>query len=143
MSADICSAAYLPYCSSDVYSGTRNASAETGHRYFYGKYIVKAVIADLIENTWITEAEEVVLTGASAGGFGTECNCDLLADQLHAINPEIKVKCISDSGTIYPFNTHSEGCFPHLLQYSFFQAWHGISDESCLEENPDGFDCIR
>ena len=104
---------------------------------------MKAIIADLIENTWITEAEEVVLYGASAGGFGTECNCDLLADQLHAINPEIKVKCISDSGTIYPFNTHSEGCFPHALQYSFFQAWHGVSDESCLEENPDGFDCIR
>ena len=133
----------MPYCSSDVYTGTRNASAETGDLFFHGKYIVKAIIKDLMENTWITEAEEVVLTGASAGAIGTEANCDMLADELHSVNPNIKVKCISDSGTIYPYNTHTPGCYPHLLLYSLFQSWHGISDQSCLEENPDGFDCIR
>ena len=57
----------MPYCSSDVYTGTRNASAATGNLFFHGKYIVKAIIKDLMENTWITEAEEVILTGASAG----------------------------------------------------------------------------
>ena len=134
--------AYVPYCSSDVYTGTRNASAGTGNLIFHGKYIVKAIIQDLIDNTWVTEAEEVVLMGSSAGAIGTESNCDMLADELHRYNSDIKVKCISDSGTIYPFDTHSPGCFPHLLQYSFFQSWDGISDESCLEENPDGYDCI-
>ena len=73
--------AYVPYCSSDVYTGTRNASAGTGNLIFHGKYIVKAIIQDLIDNTWITQAEEVVLMGFSAGAIGTESNCDMLADE--------------------------------------------------------------
>ena len=31
---------YVPYCSSDLYVGTRDASAIRGY-YFHGKYIVK------------------------------------------------------------------------------------------------------
>ena len=84
---------------SDVYSGTRNASAGTGNLIFHGKYIVMAIIQDLIDNTWITQAEEVVLIGLSTGAIGTESNCDMLADMLHRYNSDIKVKCISDSGT--------------------------------------------
>ena len=51
--------AYVPYCSSDWYTGTRNASLLTDGFVFHGKYIVMAIIEDLIQNTWITEAEEV------------------------------------------------------------------------------------
>ena len=47
-----------------------------------------------------------MISGFSAGAFGTEANCDLLADSLHAINPDIGVRCIVDSGSIYPLNTH-------------------------------------
>ena len=50
---------YVPYCSSDLYSGTASASSETGNRIFHGKHIVKAVLDDLIANTWITQAEQV------------------------------------------------------------------------------------
>ena len=50
---------YVPYCSSDLYSGTATASSETGNRIFHGKHIVKAVLDDLIANTWITQAEQV------------------------------------------------------------------------------------
>ena len=52
---------YVPYCSSDLYSGTASASSETGNRIFHGKHIVKAVLDDLIANTWITQAEQVGL----------------------------------------------------------------------------------
>ena len=31
--------------------------------------------------------------GVSAGGIGTEANCDMMADSLHAVNPDIKVQC--------------------------------------------------
>ena len=50
----------------------------------------------------------MVLTGVSAGGLGVDANCDLLADSLHSFNPNIKVKCISDSGSLFPLNTHTE-----------------------------------
>ena len=75
---------YVPYCSSDLHSGTADASAETEGRAFHGKYIIKAIINDLMTNTWLAEADEVVLAGSSAGGFGVERNCDWMADQLKA-----------------------------------------------------------
>ena len=161
--------AYVPYCSSDVYTGTRMKSDDTNGLYFYGHYIVRAILDDLIQNTWISEAEEVikkifqhnfqkpfldksnnsnfiqvVLMGSSAGGEGTDANCDFVADTLHSVNPNIKVKCISDSGSIYPLNTHSEDCDPKEVLLSFFETWEGVSDESCLEQHPDGkAGCLR
>jgi len=54
---------WIPYCSSDVYSGTRDASQDTDNRVFHGKYIIQAVIADLISNTGITSADQVVMIG--------------------------------------------------------------------------------
>ena len=51
--------AYVPYCSSDVYTGTKYRTEGDQGFYFHGHYIVNAILDDLIENTWITEAEEV------------------------------------------------------------------------------------
>ena len=51
--------AYVPYCSSDCYTGTKSASLVTNGYSFHGKYIIYAILDDLIKNTWITEAEEV------------------------------------------------------------------------------------
>ena len=52
-------AVYVPYCSSDLYAGTRNASAQTNGRVFYGKHIVEAIIDSLIADNWIQQAEKV------------------------------------------------------------------------------------
>ena len=57
-----CFPVYVPYCSSDLHSGTRNASLQTNGRVFYGKYIIEAVIDDLIANSWIKQAEKVQST---------------------------------------------------------------------------------
>ena len=51
--------AYVPYCSSDCYTGRKNASLVTDNLTFHGHYIVEALLADLMKNTWIAEAEEV------------------------------------------------------------------------------------
>ena len=45
----------MPYCSSDWFTGTKNASLVTQGFTFHGHYIVRAVIADLLENTWIAQ----------------------------------------------------------------------------------------
>ena len=82
--------------------------------------------------------------GTSAGGIGTDANCDLVAETLHAVNPVTRVRCISDSGTLYPLHTHTPGCDPQLTLFGFFKSWHGISDESCMAEHPDGqLGCVR
>ena len=54
---------YVPYCSSDVYSGTRDGSIITDNFTFHGKHIFYALTEDLIKNTWITEAEQVTVNG--------------------------------------------------------------------------------
>ena len=41
-------------------------------------------------------SSQVVLFGFSAGAIGTEANCDMVADTLHAINPDIKVTCMDN-----------------------------------------------
>ena len=64
-----------------------------------------------------------MLSGFSAGAFGTEANCDLLADSLHAINPDIRVRCIVDSGSIYPLNTHK---YLHIIYSISTQYLHTI-----------------
>ena len=51
----------VPYCSSDVYTGTRNKSDASEGFYFHGHYIIEAIIDDLMQNTWITDAEQVEL----------------------------------------------------------------------------------
>ena len=56
---DVPPAAYVPYCSSDCYTGTKAASAATQGFNFHGHYIVRAIVADLLENTWTSQAEEV------------------------------------------------------------------------------------
>jgi len=133
---------FLPYSSSDVHAGTRSASLLTNNYTFHGKYIFKAFVEDIIKNTWITSAEQVILMGGSAGAIGTEANCDFFAEQLHSINPGQDVRCISDSGSLYPYDTHTKYCDPELLEYFAFEVWNAESDESCEEENPGGLPCI-
>ena len=55
---------FVPYCSSDLYSGTANASSDTEGRAFQGKNIFKAIISNLMTTTWLAEVEEVVLAGS-------------------------------------------------------------------------------
>ena len=50
--------AYVPYCSSDIYTGTRAPSEQSEGLAFYGRHIVMAILADLLENTWLPQAEE-------------------------------------------------------------------------------------
>ena len=53
---------YVPYCTSDAYTGTRAPSDASEGLAFYGKHVFTALVADLLENTWVSQAEE-----ASAG----------------------------------------------------------------------------
>ena len=82
--------------------------------------------------------------GTSAGAEGTDANCDFVAETLHSYNPSIKVKCVSDSGSIYPLNTHTDDCDPQQFILSFTEAWGGELDRSCQVEHPDGkAGCVR
>ncbi|MHA2657853.1 MAG: pectin acetylesterase-family hydrolase, partial [bacterium JZ-2024 1] len=90
---------YVHYCSSDLWSGDREAAPASGGWHFRGARIVRAVIEDLM-NPLITpspnlaDATEVLFSGGSAGGAGVMANLDWVASQF----PRATVRGLNDAG---------------------------------------------
>ena len=59
---------YVPYCTSDVYAGRRNADEASAGYAFHGKFVVEAVVEDLLNNVLLeVYIPQFVLMGMSAG----------------------------------------------------------------------------
>ena len=110
---------WVQYCSSDIWRGTRGKSAETGNRYFYGKYIVKALKKSLIKKFQLNTADVAVLTGSSAGGLGAWMNCD---DFFSGMPSTMDARCVVDSGAWIPWWLPPPSCLVNTLQW--FKVWH-------------------
>ena len=82
---------YVPYCSSDLWSGTNQASPSTAGYHFLGAEIVAAVLQDLILHHNLLDASKVVLSGCSAGAAGVALNCDRVKDKL----PDADFRCVA------------------------------------------------
>ena len=93
---------FVHYCSSDTWSGTRQADEETGGYYFFGRHIFGSVIQSLKENFNLLDATTVVLTGTSAGAQGVTWNCDAFAEWVWAQNPAVDVRCMPNAPEYYP-----------------------------------------
>lgn len=88
---------YIPYCSSDIWSGNKSASRKGGFS-FLGARIIDQVIEDLWQKRGLNRAENLTLAGSSAGGTGVMLNIDRVAENLRAKGADIHVKGIVDSG---------------------------------------------
>lgn len=74
---------FMPYCSSDLWSGTRTeASSNSFDMIFAGHIIFQEIVAHLKEQESLGGATDVILTGASAGGIGVWINAGYLKEQL-------------------------------------------------------------
>ena len=81
---------YIPYCSGDLHSGQRiTNSSETYGFYFNGHLIFKNIISDLAHETdnhaSILDASHILLTGNSAGGYGTMANINWLYEKARKV----------------------------------------------------------
>uniref|UniRef100_A0A3P9AD66 Notum, palmitoleoyl-protein carboxylesterase n=1 Tax=Esox lucius TaxID=8010 RepID=A0A3P9AD66_ESOLU len=88
---------FLPYCSSDVWSG---ATAKTDQRdyAFMGSVIIEEVVNELLTKG-MDNAKILLLAGSSAGGTGVLLNVDRVAEQLESRgHREIQVRGLADSG---------------------------------------------
>uniref|UniRef100_A0A8C7KCD1 Notum, palmitoleoyl-protein carboxylesterase a n=1 Tax=Oncorhynchus kisutch TaxID=8019 RepID=A0A8C7KCD1_ONCKI len=88
---------FIPYCSSDVWSG---ASAKTDHSgyAFMGSLIIQEVVKDLLTKG-LDNAKVLLLAGSSAGGTGVLLNVDPVAELLEGLgHPGIQVRGLADSG---------------------------------------------
>ena len=59
---------FVPYCTSDVFSGRRDSEKDSAGFFFHGKYVVEAVVDDLLTEVLKDfEITQFVFMGASAG----------------------------------------------------------------------------
>ena len=60
---------FVHYCTSDLYAGRRDADEASGNYTFHGKYVVEAVVEDLLKVFSLFEVDipQFVIMGASAG----------------------------------------------------------------------------
>jgi len=123
------------YCSSDTWSGTRKADAETGGYNFYGKHIFEAVVQDLATHFDLLESTHIVLTGGSAGAQGTIFRCDDFAEWIWAQNPSVDVRCLPNAPEFFPPDVHTEGCYTREPGYENYltEFWGRVEDQSCLD----------
>ncbi|KAK0064501.1 palmitoleoyl-protein carboxylesterase notum1a [Biomphalaria pfeifferi] len=87
---------YIPYCSSDSWSGTRPRSSAMEFS-FMGSRILDEVFTELLKKG-LKQAKTVLVAGTSAGGTGVLINIDRIADIIHASDASIDVRGLVDAG---------------------------------------------
>jgi len=128
--------AFLGYCDGTFFSGNRDQPIDRGNQklYFSGKKILDAIAMDLLKNAGLANAQEIIVTGCSAGGVATYMHLD----QWRAAIPQhIPVHGLADAGFLLEHNTYSgaEGVIADLR--NGFTLWNatGGMHQSCVAAN--------
>jgi hypothetical protein len=132
-------AVYVPYCTGDVHFGTvenvdipdQGLTGGVKAQHFVGRKNLEGYLGKIVA-TWPHETQ-VMLTGASAGGFGAGLNYGLVQDTFGTGTP---VFVLDDSGP--PF---SANYLPPCLQKQWRNLWgfDAALPSDCTECNqPDG-----
>ena len=87
----------VPYCSSDSWAGTARRSSASRFS-FLGAEIIKEVVRELFSWEQLGAAQELYLAGSSAGGTGVLVNLDPVAELVHQLGGNMRVRGIADSG---------------------------------------------
>ncbi len=102
---------YIPYCSGDVYGGAAETMVGNKLRTFNGYGNITSFLAHIVPSF---EADQVLLSGASAGGFGAAVN---FAQTQRAFG-DVPVVLVDDSGP-----PMSGEVFPPCLQQLWKTTW--------------------
>eukprot|EP01084_Bolivina_argentea_P105201 188325_1 len=100
---------YIPYCGGDVHAGQRTTpSVQTWGFYFSGHLIITNIFEYLIKNYKLGQAENVLVSGCSAGGIGTFANADWISTRLKQENTKMIVKAAPVAGWFFAGNCTDE-----------------------------------
>nr|CAG4640708.1 EOG090X02ZJ [Eulimnadia texana] len=132
---------YVPYCSSDSWSGS--SPAGTNNRFaFMGSSIIREVLRDLLPQG-LSNASKLILTGSSAGGIGVLLNLDRAAEFLRSHGSSAEVRGISDSGWFLdnvpyaPADCYDPArCAPLTAVQLGYNLWNAQVPESCRNQYP-------
>jgi len=99
----------LPYCTGDTHTGT-----DTGRNayflFFAGHLNLEASFTQLQRDHHLGDAQNVIFSGASAGGIGCHNN----ADWVQSVLPSAKVVAMPFAGMFFPARVEFE--FTHFLR---------------------------
>jgi len=118
---------YVPYCTGDIHGGDKDTMLGGQVRHFRGYTNITTYLQQWVPT--FADADNVLLTGISAGGFGAGLNAVQVAD---AFGPGPQMIVIDDSGP--PVGNQ---VIPPCLQQTFREVW-GL-DQTILAEC--GGDC--
>jgi hypothetical protein len=111
---------YVPYCTGDVHFGTRKdvqIPGLDGKQQFVGYFNMQKFVGRIVP-TFKDKVKRVVLTGASAGGFGTSLNYSMVQDAFETA----QVIAVNDSGPPFP-----DSIEPVCMQKRWRELW-GFAD---------------
>ncbi|XP_069503236.1 palmitoleoyl-protein carboxylesterase notum2-like [Ambystoma mexicanum] len=128
---------FVPYCSSDFWSGTLSKSRQEDYA-FMGSRIIMEVIKDLAPKG-IKQSKVVMLAGTSAGGIGVLLNVDRVAKALEHMDADgVQVRGVVDSGWFLDLKPQNPSACVDFLSCSPIDAikkgqrlWHGLLPDKC------------
>ena len=93
----------VPYCSSDLWLGSKNASNNGSRFNFRGRTIFESLINDLMQDYNLTKSSLTVLAGSSAGAVGVLNHASWVRSEIQARNLSTELVAIADSGWFIDF----------------------------------------
>lgn len=122
--------AYVPYCTSDFYSGDVGALENTLGLHFRGSKVIEAIIDTLIAD-YIPDhvnSKDILWSGCSAGGKGTVYNMDKV--QLRLPN----ARALTDSDWWVDFKTFDSKTIPDFVTKakSAYTIWNSQMNPDCV-----------
>ena len=128
----------VPYCSSDLWLGSKTNPKEPFHFVndssvdnfsFRGHTIFRSVFLDLLQQYNLSDAEEIVLSGSSAGGIGVLNHADWVLNKViksHGLNT--KLLSVIDSAWFIDF----QGSLRARVNPEF-SSFANISLSACMD----------
>ncbi|OTF82562.1 notum-like protein, partial [Euroglyphus maynei] len=101
---------FIPYCSSDIWSGDSPARPPTMAMSFLGSRIIDEVIGELIRSPMyeFLDSKFILLAGSSAGAAGVMINLDRVAKMISDAGSTADVRGLADSGWIMDMDDHQQ-----------------------------------
>ncbi|XP_063225651.1 palmitoleoyl-protein carboxylesterase NOTUM isoform X2 [Bacillus rossius redtenbacheri] len=131
---------FVPYCSSDSWSGSRTRPGGDVRFSFMGAAIVRQVVQDLLP-LGLRNATSLLLAGSSAGGTGVIVNLDPVTELLHRQLGlrGIAVRGASDSGWFLdraPYSRDARLLSPTEAVRRGLELWQGRVSPHCHHRYP-------
>ncbi|XP_058123090.1 palmitoleoyl-protein carboxylesterase NOTUM [Anopheles ziemanni] len=129
---------FVPYCSSDSWSGTKIRPDTRDGLRFMGSLIVRQVMSDLVPlGLGHSQGADLLMAGSSAGGLGVMLNLDKVRTFLqNERGLKVSVRGVSDSGWFLDREPYTPGAVAASEAVrQGWKMWDGALPQACVAEH--------